>query len=1051
MSPNLASTSPPDARKTKKELLSELQELRAQFAVLKGCGAEEGDSEVSRDSQALLRAIIEGIPDPIFIKDRQSRIIMANPATLRVIGKSLEEVIGKDDRSHYADPAVGEALMANDRRIMESGKPETVEEVGLTPDGYRTFISTKTPYRNSKGEVIGIMGVSRDITERKRAEEMLHESEKRFDYALRAAQEGIWDWNMETDEVYYSPRYKEMLGYSEDEIEPHASAWVRLMHPDDRERALKVVEAVKYGERGYEMEFRMLHKDGHYVDILSRGFPIRREAGGPVTRIVGTHMDVTERNRVAKELHKARDELEARVRERTAELNAQIVERKQAEEALRDRQAHLNSIFRVAPTGIGVVKDRVITEVNDQLCEMTDYSREELLGQSARSLYPTDEDYEYVGREKYEQISRMGTGSVETRWLRKDGRVIDILLSSTPLDRDNLAAGVTFTALDITERKRAEEKVAYVASFPELNPNPVIEVDYTGNITYSNPSADRMYPDLRASGYTHALLKDITFRRDAGSKAGSILVRDVEVNGRFYQQSIIDTPERNVMRIYCIDITERKQAEEALKESEERFNAFMNNSPAIAWMKDEQGRHVYLSKTYEDRFGVKLEDWRCKTDFDLWPREIAEQFWKNDRKVLDTGQTMMVEEKTQNPDDSFTYWMNYKFPFQDASGHRYTGGIGVDITDSKRAEEALHESEERFRQLADNSPIPMAINDKDDNIIYLNKKFIDTFGYTMEDILHLKYWWHLAYPDPAYREDAIRRWEKGVEDAVRESKEIGPLDYTVTCKDGSIRFTEISGARVGDNELVLLQDVTERRRAEEDLNEAKQHAELYLDLMGHDISNMHQIILGQLQLAEEIMSEEGKLESGDKEFIDTSINNLLRTAKLIENVKNLRMLRTGEFSVEPVNLDEILNDAVAAYSSVPNKHIIIDYTPARGHVVLVNPVIKEVFNNLIDNAVKHSGDPVKIGIVVSHVERNGRAYHRVAIEDNGPGISDEKKNEVFHRLKRGHTKARGTGLGLYLVKTLAESFGGIVELEDRVSGDYSQGSRFSVYLPAVEG
>ncbi len=134
-----------------------------------------------------------------------------------------------------------------------------------------------------------------------------------------------------------------------------------------------------------------------------------------------------------------------------------ITDRKQAEEALRESEARMQSIFRVAPTGIGVVADRVLKQVNERMCEVTGYSEEELVGQNARVLYPTDEDFEYVGREKYIQICDHGTGTVETRWLCKDAKIIDVLLSSTPLDMTDLSKGVTFTALDITERKRLEQ------------------------------------------------------------------------------------------------------------------------------------------------------------------------------------------------------------------------------------------------------------------------------------------------------------------------------------------------------------------------------------------------------------------------------------------------------------------------------------------------------------------------------------------------------------------------------------------------------------------
>jgi len=133
-----------------------------------------------------------------------------------------------------------------------------------------------------------------------------------------------------------------------------------------------------------------------------------------------------------------------------------LMERNRAEGALKESEASLKSIFRVAPIGIGVVHDRILTQVNDRICEMLGYAAEELVGNSARMLYPSDEDFEFVGREKYIQIRAKGTGSVETRWQRKDGSVIDVLLSSTPLDPTDMARGVTFTALDITERKRAE-------------------------------------------------------------------------------------------------------------------------------------------------------------------------------------------------------------------------------------------------------------------------------------------------------------------------------------------------------------------------------------------------------------------------------------------------------------------------------------------------------------------------------------------------------------------------------------------------------------------
>jgi PAS domain S-box-containing protein len=127
---------------------------------------------------------------------------------------------------------------------------------------------------------------------------------------------------------------------------------------------------------------------------------------------------------------------------------------------LKNSEKEMKSIFRAAPTGIGVVCDRALHQVNDRFCEMTGYSKNELIGQSARIIYPTDKEFEYVGKEKYRQISKKGTGTVETKFKCKDGKTIDVLLSSTPIDLDDLSKGVTFTALDLSNLKAKESELS---------------------------------------------------------------------------------------------------------------------------------------------------------------------------------------------------------------------------------------------------------------------------------------------------------------------------------------------------------------------------------------------------------------------------------------------------------------------------------------------------------------------------------------------------------------------------------------------------------------
>ena len=169
-----------------------------------------------------------------------------------------------------------------------------------------------------------------------------------------------------------------------------------------------------------------------------------------------------------------------------------ITDQKQAENALRDSEAYMKSIFRAAPTGIGVVHNRIFRKVNDKFCEMLGYSGNELLGQSARIVYPSDEAYETVGFEKYKQIGSKGSGTVETVMKCKDGKTIDVLLSSTPIDNKNPELGVSFTALDITGIKLAEEALKKselkYRTMMEAIKDPVYICSQNHRIKYMNPA-----------------------------------------------------------------------------------------------------------------------------------------------------------------------------------------------------------------------------------------------------------------------------------------------------------------------------------------------------------------------------------------------------------------------------------------------------------------------------------------------------------------------------------------------------------------------------------
>lgn len=260
------------------------------------------------DPNEQYRRLVELSPDGIFIA-RDNRIVFLNPAAMTLFGASDSgQLLGRSPLEFF--PSDAHAVMRERvRRVLAGETAPLMEQKLIRLDGAIKDVEVTGALLDADGHAIQV--IVRDITERKRAEAALRDSEERLTLAFAGAQEGVWDWNLETGAVVYSHRWKQMLGYGDDEIEPHVSAWERLLHPDDRVRADQLNESVAHGERTYEGEFRLRHKSGHYVHVLSRGFPVRRQPDGPVVRIVGTHFDLTERKRA--ETERTRTELLTRL------------------------------------------------------------------------------------------------------------------------------------------------------------------------------------------------------------------------------------------------------------------------------------------------------------------------------------------------------------------------------------------------------------------------------------------------------------------------------------------------------------------------------------------------------------------------------------------------------------------------------------------------------------------------------------------------------------------------------------------------------------------
>jgi PAS domain S-box-containing protein len=377
------------------------------------------------------RRLVETSPDGILIVEGE-RIAFVNPAAVdlfgtngpdQLVGRSLAAFLAAESqaglREHFLAWQAGRSGLPLDAKIVR-------------PDGTIRDISVTGAPAAQEGDR-AVQLIVRDISEQKDRERALRESEERLALAVAGAREGVWDWNLETNAVVYSARWKQMLGYAGEEIEPHVSAWERLVHPDDISRADQANDSVARGERAtYEAEFRLRHKDGHYVHVLSRGFPVRREAGGPVVRIVGTHFDLTERKR--------------------------------AEAALRENEERLKLAFAGAQEGVwdwNLETGAVVYSTRWK--EMLGYADDEIephIGAWERLLHPDDVARAQQVNESVKQGASTYEGEFHLR--HKDGHYLHVLSRGYPVRREpgGPVVRIVGTHFDLTERKRAEAERA---------------------------------------------------------------------------------------------------------------------------------------------------------------------------------------------------------------------------------------------------------------------------------------------------------------------------------------------------------------------------------------------------------------------------------------------------------------------------------------------------------------------------------------------------------------------------------------------------------------
>ncbi len=398
---------------------------------------------------------------------------------------------------------------------------------------------------------------------------------------------------------------------------------------------------------------------------------------------------------------------------------------------------------------------------------------------------------------------------------------------------------------DITERKQAVEalqesqrQTAFLAELLEKSSQPFVVGYLDGRLLRINAA----YSDL--TGYSKDELINIDWARtltppewqDTDRKHLEELSRTgrpvryekeyVRKNGSRVPVEIfahIAKDEQAKTKYYyafVTDITGRKRAEQRILAERDFSNSALNSLPGIVYLFNKEGRFLRWNENFEIVSEYSPDEIRRMTPLDF--------FTGSDRELIRERMQLAFEQGAADAEAELLTKSGKRRPYYytgriiQVEGEPCLIGMGIDISERRRVDDALRKSEEQFRRLTEQSPVPVAISNESGDVELVNESFVRTFGYTVEDILNIDAWFHRAYPDPAYRREVAALWNQAVESAIREQRPITPREYHVTCKDGTVRTVEIFGSLIGNKEQVLFNDVTQRKRTEKTIEESRE-------------------------------------------------------------------------------------------------------------------------------------------------------------------------------------------------------------------------------------
>ena len=846
-------------------------------------------------------------------------------------------------------------------------KAQLVEELEILKRqivaGNSTAVSEDVPYSDADDHVIraeegktpdgGVAGVRTDISELKRIERELRQSEERLRLSLSSGLIGTFSWNIQDGSHFWDDRMHEIWGLPPGTYQGIMEAdFLGSLHPEDSERVNEAVSQTLEDDAEYDLEYRIIKPNERICHVRAVASLQRDDQGQPL-QLMGVCEDITERKTHEDELRQARDELEKRVKERTSELSETIKEQRRAEEALRHSESRLQSIMDNIVEGVVTIgEDGTIETFNPSAEEMFGYDVSEVLGENV-SIIAEEPD-----RSRHDQYLQhylktgagkiIGTGFREVSGRRKDGTVFPVELA-------------------ISEMR---------------------------------------------SGHKHMFIGTIR------------------------------------------DITERKEAEEALRIIESRFSALVDNSPSAILLKDTDGKYLLANQQWHRWFNPEGRKIEGKTIYEFSPKDHSDSVTAMDREVIKTGITTSREYLTPRADGTLMPTVMQKFPVFDDNGKVIAlGGINTDITEMKRAENELSEQQTQLQTALDNMTGGIFMFDKDLKIQIASPSFQEFYQFPDD----------MVVPGESAIDLMKLRAERGDygpgdhDNLLAKRFEIyhnrKPATITDTSPEG--RQMELHLSPMADGGVVgVFNDVTDRNRTQEALITAKGEAETashaksqFLAAVSHELRTPLNAILGFTQ----ILKKEYFGPLGDQKYreyaedIDSSGEHLLA---LVDDLLDISTIEAGKQSLskEKLSTTEVISGCVKVVDrKALNGGIHLKTSPLNGLPPLFADLraTRQILLNLLSNAIKFTPKGGEITVSAKATKKKTT----IQIADTGKGIPTEKLPELTNAFIRAESDAyiaeKGWGLGLSITKSLVDLHDGKLEIKSNIG----KGTTVSVTLP----